>query len=300
MEVHLQGLSLFSIVNRTGVPPPHPAAVTTGEGKETALVGRAAIREWWEYRICRNMATATIIQALTNKLAMKYPDRDLRKDPAISWKKVETDHTAKVKLGRHQPCRQIANVKLAECGTADAYVARFQSLCDQIALAGSAIFKSNRFFHMSDHLPSKWDTFCEIVDTRVTSDVAREEFIPLPLKREAELCQKCEISEDTAFNGKANKRGQFRKQKGARGGENEKDKGKDGEKFAGKCNGCRKSGHKKANCWLEDRNKEKRLKYWKNKEKDEEKGDRWREWLPDVCHEGRKEHGSGDGRPRRN
>ena len=112
MEVHLQGLGLFSIVDGSEVPPPDPAAV--GEGKEPAAPpDRAAIREWREYRIRRDMATATIIQALTDELALKYRDRKLRKDPAVLWKKIETDHTAKVKLGRHHLRRQIANVKLA-------------------------------------------------------------------------------------------------------------------------------------------------------------------------------------------
>ena len=271
MEVHLQGLGLFSIVDGSEVPPPDPAAAV-GEGKEPAApADRAVIREWREYRIRRDMGTATIIQALTIELAMKYRDRELRKDPAVLWKKMETDHRGKVKLGRHYLRRQIANVKLAECGTVDAYVARFQSLCDQIALAGSEISKSERFFHMLEGLPSEWDTFCEIVDTRVTSDEAWEELIPLLLKREADLREKRGISEDTALYGKANKRGQFGKQKGTRGGENNKDKGKDGEKFAGKCNGCGKNGHKKADCWLEEENNEKRPNWWKNKEKDEAK-----------------------------
>ena len=215
MEVHLQGLGLFSIVDGSEVPPPDPAATTAEEGKEPALVDRAAIREWREYRIRRDMTTATIIQALTDELAMKYRDRQLRSDPAVLWKKIETDHTAKVKLGRHQLHKQIANVKLAECGTVDAYVARFQSLCDQIALAGTAISKSERFFYMLEGLPSEWETFCKIVDTRVTSDEAWEELIPLLLKREADLREKRGISEDTALYGKANKRGQFGKQKNA-------------------------------------------------------------------------------------
>ena len=89
MEVHLQGLGLFSIVDGSEVPPPDPAAATAEEGKEPAPVDWATIREWREYRIRYDMATATIIQALTDELAMKYRDCQLRKDSAVLWKKIK-------------------------------------------------------------------------------------------------------------------------------------------------------------------------------------------------------------------
>ena len=124
---------------------------------------------------------------------------------------------------------------------------------------------------MLEGLPSDWETFCEIVDTRVTSDKAWEELILLLLKREADIREKCGIPEDTALYGKAGKKRRFGKKKGTRGGENDKGDEKDGVKFAGTCNGCGKSGHKKADCWLEEGNKAKRPKWWKGKEKDEAK-----------------------------
>ena len=142
-EIYLQGLGLFSIVDGSEIPPPDLAAATTEEEKDPAPIDRAAIREWREYRIRRDMATPNIVQALGDKLAMKYRDRELRKDPAVLWKKIETDHMTKVKLGRHHLRKQIANVKLADCGSVDAYVARFPSLCDQIALPGTAISNSD-------------------------------------------------------------------------------------------------------------------------------------------------------------
>ena len=39
------------------------------------------------------------------------------------------------------------------------------------------------------------------------------------------------------------------------------------EKFIGKCEGCGKSGHKKADCWQEEANKGKRPKWWKDQAK---------------------------------
>ena len=219
MEIYLQGLGLFSIVDGSEIPPPDPAVATTEEGKDPAPIDWAAIREWQEFRIRRNMATSNIIQALSDKLATKYRNGELGKDPAVLWKKIETDHKAKVNLGRHHLRRQIVNVKLAECGSVNAYVSRFQSLCDQIALAGTAISNSERFFYMLEGLPSDWETFCEIVDTRVTLDEAWEELIPLLIKREADIREKRGIPEDTALYGKAGRKGRFGKKKGTRGGE---------------------------------------------------------------------------------
>src|SRR5205807_10051930 len=89
MEIYLQGLGLFSIVDGTEIAPPDPAAVmtTSAKGKEPEssseqTVDRNVIREWREYRTRRDMATATIIQALTDELTMKYRKKELRSDPA--------------------------------------------------------------------------------------------------------------------------------------------------------------------------------------------------------------------------
>ena len=51
---------------------------------------------------------------------------------------------------------------------------------------------------------------------------------------------------------------------GARHGEETRE-----EKLNGKCNGCGKSGYRKADCWQEEGSKGKRPKWWKEKDNDE-------------------------------
>ena len=198
-----------------------------------------------------------IIQGLTDEIARKYRGTEYISNPAAVWRQIEADHRDKVKLNVHHLRIQLCDVKLEECGSIEAYAERFQSLCDQITLAGQIVSDSERFFYMMEGLPSEWDNYRDIMAGRVTTSDAWQELIPLLLVKEAELRNKRNIPAEGALYGKSWKKGK----KGEKRGK--------GEKFAGKCDGCGKKGHKKVDCWLEDANKEKRPKWWK--EKDEAK-----------------------------
>ena len=74
MQLHLRGLGIFSIVDGSEPAVPNPTAVTipkndsNGENESPAPtpapIDKQALREWREYRTCRDMAVAIIIQGL--------------------------------------------------------------------------------------------------------------------------------------------------------------------------------------------------------------------------------------------
>ena len=168
---------------------------------------------------------------------------------------METDPQNEAKLNVHNIRTQLYNVKLEECGSIDAYAYRFQVLCGQISMAGQEVSDSERFFYMMEGLPSEWDDYRDVMAFRVTTSDAWQELIPLMLVKEAELRNERNIPADGVLYSKNWKKG--------RRGKGGKSSGEG--KFSGKCNGCGKTGHKKADCWMEDANKAQRPKWWKDK-----------------------------------
>ena len=199
MQLHLRGLGIFSIVDGSEPAVPNPIQPKpendSGEDENPApapVIDKQALREWREYRTRRDMAVAIIIQGLTDELSKRFRKKEYLDDPALVWRQLEQDHKNKVKLDVHHLRTRIRNIRLEECGSVDAYIDKFQDLCDQIAMAGPPISDSERFYEMMNGLPSDWKVSKEIMVTRVTSteawDISKSSVCP-PVPHDAHEVQ---------------------------------------------------------------------------------------------------------------
>jgi hypothetical protein len=175
MQLYLQGIGVFSIVDGLGIAPTNPnrpvetpatTATTTPETEAATPAGgvvptrapadRQAIKDWRDYRQRRDMAVTTIMQGITEELAKRYRNPIILVNPAKLWQQIEADGHSKIKLDVHHLRLQLTEVKLEECGSVDDYVDRFQQICNQIVLAGKMGSDGEKyFFIMEGHPPQE-------------------------------------------------------------------------------------------------------------------------------------------------
>lgn len=184
MQLYLKGIGVYSIVDGsedvvsnprapTALPAntaPDTPATTTGTAATPVVrapVDKNALKEWREYRFRCDIAVSSILQGLSDELAKRYRSPDLMSDPAALWTRIENDSKSKLKLDVHHLRTQLTEIRLEECGSVDAYVDRFQQVCDQIALAGKTIADGERYFYMLQGLPVEWENYKDMMGMHI-------------------------------------------------------------------------------------------------------------------------------------
>jgi hypothetical protein len=148
------------------------------------------------------------------------------------------------------------------CGTVSGYIARIQSLYDQISIAGQTITDTESYFHLLNGLPSEWGNYKDIIASTIPDVENWKNIIPNLKTKESELKYKKGVSTDAALymKGQTNAR---RKYQHIKSDKNTDFRNRVIPKFDGECNLCGKKGHKKYDCWNNDRNKDKCPKHWR-------------------------------------
>lgn len=101
MQLHLQALGVYGIVDGREPAPPDPTAIPEPKPGDKELEGssstpaerairidRQAVREWREYQSRKDMAAATIILGLADEIARRYRGDEYLRNPAAVWKQI--------------------------------------------------------------------------------------------------------------------------------------------------------------------------------------------------------------------
>jgi hypothetical protein len=154
------------IIDRTEFAPPGPTAAVPvdldEDGKPipgTGSAGAAASTAYTDFTYRVWEALRLISQSLEESIQSNYMEIE---DPADLWDAVKRDYVVELQRGQYYIRTDLNAVKLIDCGSVDAYVAKIQDLLDQYKLGsegGDSIGVKEHVFYLVRGIPEggDWD-----------------------------------------------------------------------------------------------------------------------------------------------
>ena len=235
IESHLDDQGLWDIVNgieKKPVPTP-PATTTSASGAESSedstadtTAGNIAVEEWLK----KAKKARKIIISTINPSVMIYVEG--RRDPSEMWNILEERYKPKTRVTLRQLQRQFNTIKMTDDdGNMEKHLQRVEGLKRQIEEQGEKVSESSYVSVLLNCAPSRYDVQVSILEAQ---DYVKPATI---INRLLEEYRKfLATKEDKPVTALVSTQG-----KGKRS--------TDSKKFDGKCNHCKKQGHKENQCW---------------------------------------------------
>jgi transposase InsO family protein len=168
-------------------------------------------------------------------------------DPADLWDAVKRDYVEELQRGQYYVRNDLTALKLEDCGSVDAYVAKIQDLLDQYKLGSEdndSIGVKEHVFYLVHGIPEggDWDVELRLIQNKLPTEGWNKEpakISKMLQNREAELRKIKGISSDVLLYTKA-----ATTKKTTKGKVDSKK-----EKVKPVCTHCKKEGHLQEKCW---------------------------------------------------
>src|SRR5213075_2668115 len=239
IESHLDDQGLWDIVTGTETKPslsPTPPTTSTSGGESsdttaeqaTPTVDNIAMEEWLKKA---KKARKIIISAITPSV-MIYVEG--RRDPSKMWKILEERYKPKTRVTLRQLQRQFNTIKMTDDdGNMEKHLQRVEALKRQIEEQGEKVSESSYVSVLLNCAPSRYDVQVSILEAH--DDVKPATIINRLLEEYRKFLVAKEDKPVTALMSTQGK---------GKGSMNSR------KRFEGKCNHCKKQGHKENQCWV--------------------------------------------------
>jgi transposase InsO family protein len=224
IESHLDDQGLWDIVIGTEKKPTNPSS---SESTAETTAGDTAVEEWTK----KAKKARKIIISTINPSVMIYVEG--MRDPAEMWKTLEERYKPKTRVTLRQLQRQFNTIKMTDDdGDMEKHLQRVEALKRQIEEQGERISESSYVSVLLNCAPSRYDVQVSILEAQ--DDVKPATIMNRLLEEYRKFLATKENKPGIALVS-------------AQG----KGKGpKKNTKFDGKCNHCKRTGHKENQCWI--------------------------------------------------
>src|SRR5213075_1146341 len=231
IESHLDDQGLWDIV--TGIEKKPTMVLPTGTSTESeqgsSTVENAAAMEEWLKKAKK--ARKIIISAITPSV-MIYVEG--RRDPSKMWKILEERYKPKTRVTLRQLQRQFNTIKMTDDdGNMEKHLQRVEALKRQIEEQGEKVSESSYVSVLLNCAPSRYDVQVSILEAH--DDVKPATIINRLLEEYRKFLVAKEDKPVTALMSTQGK---------GKGSMNSR------KRFEGRCNHCKKQGHKEDQCWI--------------------------------------------------
>ena len=109
-------------------------------------------------------AAAIIRLAVEDKVRPRYTAEELVEDPVSLGKKIAEDRKAVVVINKNYLITQLHKVKLEEHGSIAAYIDAIETIIDNLATCGKKVDDDDKWFYLTNGLPSSGALFKEVME----------------------------------------------------------------------------------------------------------------------------------------